>query len=176
MAQETLVNEEISKMAKRINERYNDIVRTYGTDNEQAQLMLKYISDISTYNPKASYKISKVPKLNSKDILILNKLNKMDTRGKYTKRKREEYKRIFGKKPTLKELKEYIKQSSEMHDFIQQHADVIYALSTELENALHRADSLTADEWQKLIELKTDYERESEQITPKLLDKWDNME
>lgn len=175
MTQETLVNEEIYKMTKRINERYNDIVRTYGTDNEQAQLMLKYMSDISTYNPKASYKISKVPKLNSKDILILNKLNKMDTRGKYTKRKREEYKRIFGKKPTKAQLQDYIKQSSEMHDFIKQHADVIYALSTELENALHRADSLTADEWQKLIELKIDYEQENEQITPKLLDKWDNV-
>lgn len=175
MAQETLTNAQISSMVKRINERYNDIVRTYGTDNEQAQLILKYMSDISTFNPMAKGKISKASKLTSEDIKILMKINKLDTKGKYTERKREEYKRIFGETPTKAQLKEYIKQSSSMHDFIQEHSAVIYTLSIELENALHRSDSLTADEWAKLIELKADYERENEQITPQLIDKWESV-
>lgn len=165
---EELTREQLTAQVKRINQRYKDLVQTFGERDEMVQRyqsMMNKISTVGTTTPTTkrggktlketkSYTAIKSPsKLNEEDIKIIQKLDKKQTKGERMKQRRKLYKDIYGTNPTAEQLKEFNYSATEIHDFIQTHAQFIYNASESLTTALHRSSNLTADEVRQMLEL-----------------------
>lgn len=146
---------------KRINQRYKDIVQSLGAKSQLAKTYKKYIDKVSTSGmTKSGFLSIKSPsKLNENDIKLINVLSRLQTKGEYNTSKETLYQKLFNKKPTKKELKDFITTIEDIHSFIEEHATFIYNVSDTMRDALHRSGNLSSDEFmemQKLIKIAND--------------------
>lgn len=158
------INAQLISEVKRINQRYVDVVKTFGEQSELAMLYKRYFDKITTTaltspvdkngKPKKQYLQIKTPsKLNEKDIRLIKILNTVQTKGQYKASKQKLYKQLFGKAPTPNQLNQFISELEEIHSFIDENATFIYNVSEKLTSALHRSTNLTTDEFKEMQKL-----------------------
>lgn len=150
-----VIGAQLKSLVKRINQRYVDIVKTYGKKSELAKTYEKYIDKISTSGKTKSGNLAiKSPsKLNDEDIKLINRLSNLQTKGEYKTSKEKLYKELFDKKPTSQELKEFIETLEDIHSFIEQHSTFIYNVSETMQDALRRSGNLTPSEFNEMQKL-----------------------
>lgn len=149
------ITQQLISEVKRINQRYVDIVKTFGEQSELAKTYRKYIDKISTSGLTKSGNLAiKTPsKLTETDIQIIERLKNVQTKGQYKESKQNLYKQLFGKAPTSTQLNQFISELEEIHSFIDENATFIYNVSETLTSALHRSTNLTADEFKEMQKL-----------------------
>lgn len=160
------VNAQLVSQVKRINQRYVDLVKTFGENDEVVKNYEKFMSKISTVTTRdkngnlkvntsksGHIAIAKPSKLTDEDIKIIAKLDKFRTKGQQLKYRETQYINIYGKKPTKKQILEFSYSANEIHNFIEEHSNYIYNVNDNLTNALHRGSNLNSDEIKQMLDL-----------------------
>lgn len=146
------------KLVKRINQRYVDIVNTFGKDSAIAQQWASMMNQTSTagISKSGNVKVGKAGKLTETDYKILNKLNKFHTRGTRKEYLSQTYNQ--GQKINNKKARELEKKHSKIKETIEKYKDALYDFSPSLTQAIRRSDNLTPDEVDRLYDFVNKYD------------------
>lgn len=172
-----MANRNLQLKVKAINQRYVDLVKTFGIESEPVRQYQEIINTISTIGVTKSGNIAikQVSKLTERDIKKVNKLYHYDTKSGYvTKYKQSIVADYIDANPddtTLKDIDEYEKQQGKistdaltevanlmknLHELITTKSDMIYNADREITNHLRQTggrNHLSLSEVKKVIDI-----------------------
>lgn len=176
----TLNEVRLKSEIKRYNERARALKNTFGEQSPQYQKMINEMSKIGelkitksgTYALKNDLKSIR-NYMNNNQIEQIHKLDNVETVGQILKKAKKEYVKTEKKKPTRKQLIEFVNLTSNIHEFIIDNLEKIYEVNA-FKNMLKRKENLSIEELTQIqdylkngtIELNTLFEEFEEYDFP----------
>lgn len=154
----TLEEVRLKSEIKRYNERARALKNTFGEQSPQYQKMVNEMNKIGelkltksgTYALKNDLKSIR-QYINNNQINEIHKLNNVETVGQVLKQAKKEYVKQEKKKPTRKELIEFVNLTSNIHEFLMDNLEKIYEVNA-FKNMLKRKENLSIDELSQIQE------------------------